>query len=155
MATFSDVYIFIYIFLFLFNSIITHAHQQVIFNYEVLLLTKEEEEDSVAFIIHWWQTTWRLVLTGNSYLIRSHNYLTLERIVSLRVSKQHNFFSFLRKNMHSCMFYFWGKTGVPVHGVLTSNAFSLNLIICIKLVYVPLFYKYCHDCNFDLSAFCI
>ena len=71
------------------------------------------------------------------------------------VSKQHNFFSFLRKNMHSCMFYFWGKTGVLVHGVLTSNAFSLNLIICIKLVYVPLFYKYCHDCNFDLSTFCI
>jgi hypothetical protein len=46
------IYIFIYIFLFLFKSIITHAHQQVIFNYEVLLLTKEEEEDSVAFIIH-------------------------------------------------------------------------------------------------------
>jgi hypothetical protein len=43
---------YIYIYIYFFKSIIKHAHQQVIFNYEVLLLTKEEVENSVAFIIH-------------------------------------------------------------------------------------------------------
>jgi hypothetical protein len=32
-----------------------------------------------------------------------------------------------------CIFNFVGKTGVPVHGMLTSNAVSLNLKICIYI----------------------
>ena len=38
-----------------YKSIITHAHQQVIFSYDVLLYTKEEEEN--------WGTDWELFLT--------------------------------------------------------------------------------------------
>jgi hypothetical protein len=37
------------------------------------------------------------------------------------------------------MFYFVGKTGVPVQGILTSNAVSLNLKICI---YIYVAHKY-------------
>jgi len=49
-------------------------------------------------------------------------------------------FSFLRvKYTYSCMLYVVGKTGVPVQGILTANAFSLNLKICI---YIYVEHKY-------------
>jgi hypothetical protein len=41
---YKNVYIYIYLKKKKFKSIITHAHQQVISSYEVLLLTKEEED---------------------------------------------------------------------------------------------------------------
>ena len=49
-----------------YKSTITHAHQQVIFSYEVLLYTKEEEEK--------WGTDWDLFLKkiGNRRFIRSY-----------------------------------------------------------------------------------
>jgi hypothetical protein len=34
---------------------------------------------------------------------------------------------------YCCMFNFVGKTGFPVQGILTSNAVSLNLKICIYI----------------------
>ena len=37
------------------------------------------------------------------------------------------------------MLYFMGKTGVPVQGILTSNAVSLNKKICI---YIYVEHKY-------------
>jgi hypothetical protein len=58
-----------------------------------------------------------------------------------------NVFSFLLKNItgktlcynHCIQLYFMGKTGVPVQGILTSNAVSLNLKICI---YIYVEHKY-------------
>ena len=57
--------------IYIFKSIITHVHQQVIFSYEVLLYTKEEEErrtertsnitgngTPAANNIWWFKTTW-------------------------------------------------------------------------------------------------
>jgi len=38
-----------------------------------------------------------------------------------------------KKYTYSCMLYFVGKTGVPVQEILTSNAVSLNLKICIYI----------------------
>jgi hypothetical protein len=49
-------------------------------------------------------------------------------------------FNFLRKKYtYSCMLYFVGKTGFPIQGILTSNAFSFNLKICI---YIYVEHKY-------------
>jgi len=44
-----------------------------------------------------------------------------------------------KKYTYSCMLYFVGKTGVAVQGILTSNAFSFNLKICI---YIYVEHKY-------------
>ena len=40
------------------------------------------------------------------------------------------------------MFYFVGKTGVPVQEILTSNAVSLNLKICIYIYAAHLHHIY-------------
>jgi hypothetical protein len=44
-----------------------------------------------------------------------------------------------KKYTYSCMLYFVGKTGVPVQEILTSNAVSLYLKICI---YIYVEHKY-------------
>jgi hypothetical protein len=44
-----------------------------------------------------------------------------------------------KKYTYCCMLYFMGKTGVPEQGILTSNAVSLNLKICI---YIYVEHKY-------------
>ena len=51
-----------------YKSIITHAHQQVIFSYEALLYTKEEEK---------WGTNWDLFLKKIGYRRYIRSYILL------------------------------------------------------------------------------
>jgi uncharacterized membrane protein len=78
------------------------------------------------------------------------NHIKLVIILFLNDKVQTNLYLYIRNNdMHispyvekytySCMLYFVGKTGVPVQEILTSNAVSLYLKICI---YIYVEHKY-------------
>ena len=61
-----------------YESTITHAHQQVIFSYEVLLYTKEEENLG---------TDWELFLTRISYDFDQKYYMFWKLVNSFKMVK--------------------------------------------------------------------
>jgi hypothetical protein len=94
----------------------------------LVIITKKEEWNSSAFLL-------KLICVGLLLIPEKLNMMMFfysnTVIIYVQLSQ--------KKYTYSCMFFFVGKTGVPVQGILTSNAASLNLKICI---YIYVAHKY-------------
>jgi hypothetical protein len=90
--------------------------------YILVIITKKEEWNSSAFLLKF--ICVGLLLNPEKLNMMMFFYSNTV-IIYVQLSQ--------KKYTYSCMFYFVGKTGVPVQGILTSNAVSLNLKICIYI----------------------